>query len=214
MRKRLFAAIVPLLLVGLTPAGFSSDHSILGVVTDINGSVVGSASVTAVPLEESGSAGDLGWVHTDNSGRFRLLLRPGHYVIRAKDEADGYPDPSFLLCSDSSANFPRVSVEGLDVSGVRVVLGTRGGVLEGDLRDALTQQPIPNAKVTIRDAHSPNAFVEVFADKTGHFRFTVPSKPIHLIATAEGHKEAQYEGEPLILSGGQHRSVKIKLRPQ
>jgi hypothetical protein len=47
MRKRLFAAIVPLLLVGLTPAGFSSDHSILGVVTDINGSVVGSASVTA-----------------------------------------------------------------------------------------------------------------------------------------------------------------------
>jgi hypothetical protein len=200
--------------MGLTPAGFSIDHGIHGVVTDINGSVVGSASVAAVPLEEGGSAGDLGWVHTDNSGRFRLLLRPGHYVIRAKDEADGYPDPSFLLCSDSSANFPRVSVEGLDVPGVRVVLGARGGVLGGDVRDALTQQPIPNAKVTIRDAQRPNAFVEVFADKTGYFRFTVPSKPVQVIATAGGHEAARYEGEPLILSGGQHRSVKIKLRPQ
>ena len=70
MRKRLFAAIVPLLLVGLTPAGFSSDHSILGVVTDINGSVVVSASVTAVPLKEGGSAGDLGWVHTAGFASF------------------------------------------------------------------------------------------------------------------------------------------------
>lgn len=97
---------------------------------------------------------------------------------------------------------------------MRVVLGTRGGVLEGDLRDALTQQPIPNAKVTIRDAQSPNAFVEVLADKAGHFRFTVPNKPVHVIATAGGHEATRYEGEPLILSGGQHRSVKIKLRPQ
>jgi len=98
-------AVVPVLLMGLTQAGFSSDHSVLGVVTDVNGSVVGSASVTAVPVEEGGSGGDLGWVHTDNIGRFRLLLRSGRYVIRAKDEADGYPDPSFLLCSDPRANW-------------------------------------------------------------------------------------------------------------
>lgn len=214
MRKRLLLAVLPLLLMGLTVPGFSSDHSILGVVTDVNGSAIGSASVTAVPVEEGGSAGDLRWVHADNSGRFRLLLRPGRYVIRAKDEADGYPDPSFLLCFDPSANFPQVSVEQLDVSGVRVVLGTKGGVLEGDLRDALTQHPIPKAKVTIRDAQNPNAFVEVFADKTGHFRFTVPSRPVHVLATAGGYDAAQYEGEPLLLSGGEHRSVKIELRPQ
>jgi Carboxypeptidase regulatory-like domain len=127
MRKRLLAAVVPLLLMGFTLAGFSSDGSVLGVVTDVNGSVVAGASVTAVPVEEGGNGGDLAWVHTDNGGGFRLLLKPGRYVIRAKDEADGYPDPSFLLCSDPRANFPQVSVEGLDVSDVRVVLGTRGG---------------------------------------------------------------------------------------
>jgi Carboxypeptidase regulatory-like domain len=86
--------------------------------------------------------------------------------------------------------------------------------LEGDLRDASTQQPIPNAKVTSRDAQSPDAFVEVFADKTGHFRFPVPSKPVHVIATARGHEAAQYEEDPLSLSAGEHRSVKIELRPQ
>ena len=216
MEKRLLLAVVLApLLINLTATGFSSDHYVLGIVVDANGSVVGNASVTAVPVDEGGSAGDLGWVHADNNGWFRLVLRPGRYVIRAKDESDGYPDPSFLLCSDPRANFPQISVERSDVSGVRAVVGMKGGVLEGDLRDASTQQGIPKAKVTIRDAQKPYAFVEVFADKTGHFRFTVPSKPIHVVATAAGYETIQYEGGKLLtLSGGEHRSLMVELRPQ
>lgn len=213
MRKAVLLALTLLSPVAiLTATGPPRDYSVLGVVTDANGNVVPSASVSAVPIEGGGSAGDLGWLHTDNNGEFHLVLKPGRYVIRAKDEADGYPDPSFLLCSDPSAKFPQVSVGESDVSGVRVILGMKGGVLEGDLRDSSTQRTIPKAKVTVRDIQNPNAFVEIFADKMGHFRLTVPNKPLEVLAVAAGYKTARYMGsERLILSGGERRNIVIDL---
>jgi carboxypeptidase family protein len=211
----LLAVVLALLLISLTAAGFSSDHSVFGIVTDTKGSVVKSASVTAVPIESGGSAGDLGWVHVDNNGGFRLILKPGRYVIRAKDEADGYPDPNFLLCADPSSSFPQVLVEQSDVSGVRASLGTQGGTMEGEVLDASTQRRIAKARLTIRDAQDHSAFVEFFADETGHFRFTVPSKPVDVTAAAAGYHTTRYHGgEAMALSGGEHRSMVIELRSE
>jgi hypothetical protein len=216
MRKAILLAVaLPFLVMSLTATILSSDYSVIGVVTDAKGSTVRNASVTAIPAEEGMSASGIGWVHTDTNGGFRLVLKPGRYLIRAKDETDGYPDPNFLLCSDPSAKFPQVSVEDSDVLSVRVILGTKGGVLEGDLRDSSTQRPLPKGKVTIRDAQNPNVFVEIFADKMGHFRFTVPNKDLHVLAAAVGYKTTQYvESERLILSGGERRSIAIDLEAQ
>lgn len=214
MRRILWFA-VPLLLAGgslLARPQRDAAHSILGVVTDSNGTAIAGASVAAIPIDERGSAGNFGWVHVDDKGRFHLVLKQGRYIIRAKAEADGYPDPSFLLCSDPSAMFPEVTIEQADVSSVRVVLGMRGGVLAGDLRDEATQQAVPNGKLTIRDARQHDAFVELSANQGGHFQFTVPNKPVQIAATAPGYEMARYgNGQEIALSDGEHRSVTIWL---
>jgi hypothetical protein len=187
-------------------------YTVSGVVTDAGGSALASASVAAIPVEEGASAGDFRWVRVDDQGKFRLALTPGRYVVRAKAEADGYPDPSFLLCADANSRFPEISVDRADVPDVHVLLGTRGGVLAGDLRDEITQQAVPRGKVTIRDARRRDAFVQVSADDRGHFQFTVPSKPIQLTAAAPGYRVTNYEdGAELVLSGGEHRTLTIGL---
>jgi hypothetical protein len=205
----LFVLIVSSWLVALQP---DTSHTVTGVVTDNRGSFVANASVAAFPIEEGGSAGNFGWIHVDGKGSFRLVLRTGRYLVRAKDEADGYADPSFLLCSDPNAGFPEISVEQADIADVRVVLGTKGGILEGDLRDKTTQQPVSKGKVTIRDARQHNVFVEVSSNGAGHFEFTVPNKTIQILVTAPGYRATYYQGgAELVLSGGEHRVVTIEL---
>lgn len=195
-------------------AGQSSMPVVSGVVTNADGSTAMNASVEAmsIPSENSsGSSTQLTWVKTNSEGKFRISLLPGRYQFRAKDETDGYPDPNFLLSADPSAKFPEILVEHADVSGVRVSLGARGGILEGDLRDEATQMFVPKGKVTIRDARNPEALVEVFGDAKGHFQFTVPSKPILISATAPGYTKTSFR-EELTLSAREHRAIIIKLR--
>jgi hypothetical protein len=110
-------------------------------------------------------------------------LKRGRYEIIAKDE-ERYPDPTFLLCRDSTASFPEVTMQDSDLTGIRVVLGAEGGLLEIHIRDEATREDVPGAKAIIRDARNPAAFVEVTSDQTGHLRFTVPDKPIVVSAYA------------------------------
>lgn len=102
------------------------------------------------------------------------MLSPGKYIVRAKSEADGYPDPTFLLATDTGSASPEISVESSNVSGLAVTLGHRGGILEGIMLDKHTRASV-SGKVVIRDAHKAEAFVEVSADSTGRFRFAVPA---------------------------------------
>lgn len=165
--------------------------------------------VAGIVISADGSRVKGACVRTNQEGRFRLTLRPGKYVVRAKDEADGYPDPMFLLSSDPSAKFPEIDVRESDLSDVRVMLGSRGGILEGEIRDDNGGLPIPGAKVTIRDAHNPAAFVEIFSNADGHFQFTVPARPVSVSAMARGYKTSP--AEDVMLSNGDHRVVHISL---
>ncbi len=186
---------------------------VAGVVSDSGGHPLSGASVEAFPIESGGFAGDLNWTRTDDGGSFRLSLRPGRYEIRGKDEPDGYPDPNALLALDPEATFPEVIVDTQEVQGVQVRLGRRGGILEGDLSDEQTGKPVAKAKVTLRDPKRREAFVEVFTDESGHFRFTLPPKPVVISAMAEGYAPAYpVEGRTVTLSEGEHRSVTIKLQ--
>lgn len=217
--RRIICFAVVLLFVraidGAVALQTSINHGVTGKVTDAHGSAIAGASVAAMPIDNRGSAGDFGWMRTDNNGGFRIMLKSGRYMIRAKDEEDGYPDPSFLLSSDPSTKFPEISVEQSDVSGVRVMLGARGGILQGDLHDEVTHQVVPKGKVTIRDARTSGAFVEVLADKEGHFRFTVPNKPIQVFASAAGYTTTYVDnGKELTLSEGERRTVELELKPQ
>jgi hypothetical protein len=190
-----------------------SQTTVAGTVVGPDGAPAPNSSVEAFPIQSDGFAGNLTWIKVDDHGNFRLTLHEGRYEIRAKDESEGYPDPNALLSVDPNALFPEVVVSREDISGVQVRLGLKGGILEGDVRDKVTQSPITNAKVTIRDVKKPEAFVEVFSDKAGHFQFTVPNKALQVLATAPGHVAVSYaDGAELKLSGGERRSIVIELK--
>ena len=214
MRERVWLGVVLLsVLFGPPLRGLQvSTHDVVGVVVDSHGSPVAGASVEAFPIEKTGVGGELSWTPTEKDGGFRLALRSGHYEIRAKAEKQGFPDPNFLLSSDPSAGFPRISVKAGDVSGVRVTLGAKGGTIEGLLHDG-TGQLLSQGKVTIRDARKPEVFVEVAVDKAAHFEFTVPRKPVLISASAPGYSTTYFgEKEELTLSEGEHRSVVLSLK--
>jgi len=207
---RMFAALLIVVVCcapSVVASGQAEEHSVAGVVTGIDGSEAPRACVSARPVGPS--AGNMGCTEADEHGAFTMRLRPGEYIMRAKDEAEGYPDPNFLLSTDPSAKFPRVVIGQSDVSGVRVVLGARGGVLEGRVRDKATGLPIVGAKVTISDARAPAAYVEVFSNKDGAFQFTVPARPVIVSAAATSYEKGR--PEEVALSGGRHVSIEINL---
>jgi hypothetical protein len=190
-------------------------QTVSGVVVSSAGLPVPGAQVDVMALGTSGSVGRPIWAQTDSNGEFHVLVQPGRYQIRAKDEADGYPDPNFLLSYDSGAKFPEIVVADKSIQGLKVGLGARGGTLEGSIYDEVTRMPIGNAKVTIKDARSPSAYVEVFTNNAGRFQFAVPPKPITLSAIAPGYATAYYQNsETLLLSDGEHRSVSLPLVPR
>ena len=195
------------------------EATVSGTVTDSTGSESAHALVQAMLRTKSESGGIVGdhpnpWIEADDHGRFRINLPPGRYKFLAKNEIDGYPDPIFLLNSDEKATFPEVTVSQKHLSGVRVTLGRRGGVLEGELIDQRSREPIPRCKIMIRDARNPDAYVEVFADQAGRFRFAIPSKPVLISATAPGYKTTKIAKSELMLSGGEHRSIGLRLEAE
>ena len=195
------------------------EATVSGTVTDSTGSESAHALVQAMLRTKSESGGIVGdhpnpWIEADDHGRFRINLPPGRYKFLAKNEIDGYPDPIFLLNSDETATFPEVPVSQKHLSGVRVTLGRRGGVLEGELIDQRSREPIPRCKIMIRDARNPDAYVEVFADQAGRFRFAIPSKPVLISATAPGYKTTKIAKSELMLSGGEHRSIGLRLEAE
>ena len=186
--------------------------TVTGVVSDPSGAPLPNSSVEAVPIDNYGFVGNLTWTQTDDHGNFRLNLREGRYEIRGKKETDGYPDPNSLLSVDSKASFPEVVVSKRDIEGVQVRLGLKGGVLEGTVRDRTSHDFVQKAKITIRDAKRPQAYIELFTDKTGRFRFTVPCKPLIVSAVAERHQETHLDGgSEWIPSSGEHRTVIFEL---
>lgn len=203
-----------------TPIPISADrrdgkYTISGSVIDSDGMPVASARVTVMPISSPGTAGELISTDVDHNARFRIALAPGRYVIRAKDEGHGYPDQNFLFSADPNARFPEIFVQDSDISGIKVILGSKGGIIEGFLRDKVTFRPISNGKVILRDAAKLDVFVEVTADKNGHFKFAVPNKPILISASAPNYSSANFQnGGQLTLSGGEQRNITIDLQPK
>ncbi len=210
---QVFALFAIAALIG--PCTAWAQATVTGVVLDQSGTAVPNSRVEAFPVQGGGFVGNIAWAQVDDHGNFRMVLREGDYEIRAKDESGDYPDPNALLSVDPKAVFPRITISKQDISGVRVKLGSKGGILEGDLRDKVTHRPIPKAKITISDASRPKAFVEVFTDANGHFQFTVPSRALLVSVSARGYKISSFEsGRPLTLSAGERRAVFLEIDPQ
>lgn len=210
--SRASTILMTALAAAMLSAAASAQVIVSGTVVDPAGVPLPGASVQAVPVTSGGFAGSLTWVSADGNGYFQLTVEPGKYEIRGKAEAEGYPDSDLLLAEDPDAFFPTITVDQDEISGLLVRLGPQGGILEGDIKNANTGDPVPSAKVRVVDPARPGAFVEVFADKAGHFSWTVPPKTVAVSATAPGYKAGN--GPDVLLSGGQHQQIVIELEPE
>jgi hypothetical protein len=209
-----------LILAGFFLSGASvfaaAKTKVSGTVRDGSGNALKHAFVEAIPANENSRGGTIGdfpnpWVAADSSGAFSFNLVPGRYRFRGKDEADGFPDP-FLLSFDPKARFPEIVVGGKEISEVKILLGTQGGILAGEVQDARTRRPLAGAKIRIQDAGKSGVYVEVFTDRAGRFQYAVPSKLVLVSAAATGYKPAAFEsGAEIILSRGERHEVHLEL---
>jgi 5-hydroxyisourate hydrolase-like protein (transthyretin family) len=201
------------------PSHLSSATEVGGTIQDALGRPLPHAYVTVIRhgkgTRESVSDLHNRWAAANDKGEFQLNLSPGQYKIRAKAEADGYPDPTFWLNTDPLVKFPTISVGESSIRGLQVTLLTRDGILDCSVVDKLSGNPLAGAKVRLLDPKNSYAFVEVFTDQNGHFQFTVVSKPIVVSAAASGHKQMTFRsGEHVIISPGEHRLIEFELDPE
>lgn len=194
-----------------TAVSMFSQVNVTGTVFGENQERLAGASVEAFPIRNTGFAGNLHWVKADQNGDFLLSLSPGQYEIRGKNETGGYPDPNSLFAVSPKAVFPLVTVEREPLRGVQVRLGPRGGVLEGNIRDADTAKPISEAKVLIRAVGNPERFVDLSATESGRFEYAIPPKAVIVCASGNGYRSSC--GTEINLSGGEHRSIVVQLEP-
>jgi Carboxypeptidase regulatory-like domain len=215
MTGLVFHAIYLFCLVGAPGEAFA--ETVSGTVRDAAGHFVAHAYVEAIPVITKQSGGTVGnlpnpWVAADANGKFILNLARGRYRIRAKDEADGYPDPSFWINLDRSAKFPEIMVSDKGITDIKVVLSRQGGMIRGQLRDAETRKPIAGAKIRIQDARNADAYIEIFTDSSGHFQYTVPGNPLLFSAASQGYKATAFEnGGAVTLLPGEHREFQIEM---
>ena len=198
------------------PGLMGSSSTVMGRVVTADGSAVPRASVEAVRLpdeDEQLSITQSHWTPVDQDGKFQLTLSPGRYEIRAKAESDGYPDPNFMLSIDPLSDFPVVTANGGNLLNITVKLGTQGGILDGELIDQSTHQPVEKGKVTIADAKNPKIFVEAFTNKLGQYEFAVPNKALRISGSAPGYQSTHFEGN-VTLVGGEHRYIRLELPPE
>lgn len=205
-------------VLGTTSSVAAAATSVKGTVRDAEGNLLTHAYVEARPVTSKNAIGTVvgntpnPWIAADSSGHFELSLPAGRYRIRAKDEIDGYPDPSFWLNMDRERKFPEIIVGDQTIEDVEVILGSRGAILSGEVQDAQTHKLLADAKIRIQDAKNSDAYVEIFTDRNGHFRYTVPSKPILISAAALGYTSTAFEGgAEVTLSPGEHRELELQL---
>jgi len=208
--------MLPACLVALLVQGMQMQtrtYKVSGVVLSDAGVAEPGARVNPVLVSPEGSVGSTEWVPVNDRAEFEVYLKPGRYLIRAKNEAHGYPDPSFLLTKDDKAKFPMVAVRDSDIGGIRVQMGPPGALLSGRVLDETTGNPIPAATVTIRDARNPSAYVELTANSEGRFAFAVPSKPLVLHAAAHGYAGVDYErGSEFQPSAGETKEITLPMK--
>ena len=91
-------------------------------------------------------------------------------------------------------------------------MGRKGAVLVGRVLDKASQEAVHQAKITIRDAKRPEAYVELFTDKRGLFRFTAPSKPLIVFVTSDQYRAIYLDNSgEWTPSSGERRTVTFEL---
>ena len=136
-------------------------QALTGVVTDMTGGVIAGARIDAARLDGHAKAGGaIAVAFSDHDGRYKLAVKGGAVVVAASHPEYAaqtrYVD---LGSGGATADFALVP----------------GGAIEGVVRDAKTNQPVPGAAVYAAGDAPPVELADaneraVVADATGKFR--------------------------------------------
>jgi len=159
---------------------------------------------------------------SDREGRFSITISSlGTYTIYGSKEEDGYPlTISGFHQQVRPDQVPKITVsEPTTVTDVVLQLGEKAAILDGDLQDANTNQPIKAATIILRRADNPDALYRTSSDAAhpGHFRVVVPSStPFTVEIDSKGYKpwkfRSQAQEERVTLNKGESKHLTVKLR--
>ncbi|NVB80315.1 MAG: sigma-70 family RNA polymerase sigma factor, partial [Kofleriaceae bacterium] len=157
-------------------------QTLTGTVTDMTGGVIAGARIDAARLQLNAKAGGaIAVAFSDHAGRYKLAVGGGAILVAASHPEyaaqSRYVD---LGSSGATANFALVP----------------GGVIEGIVRDAQTNQPVAGAAVSasggppVVELADVNGGV-VKADGAGKFRFTGLRPGAYMLFAREGARSSR-----------------------
>jgi hypothetical protein len=197
--------------------------SILGRVLDADGKPVSGAIVSAEPADRIML--HLPSSFTNKNGEFALQgLMPGQYTLHTRKEEDGYPRTEFNFYDEHDTRDQIVAVyEGRTTQNVTIKLGPKAAVLTGHVVDAITNQPLKEADITVRRVDQPDRFLStgLFDHGTrGDFKILVPSLPFTLKISQDGYRDWYFklpnertQGSPFLLAPNSTKKLLIRLQP-
>lgn len=161
---------------------------------------------------------------TNKEGDFRIDVRePGTYLVYGSKERDGYPLTLSGFHREGDAHNPTVTVaQGETVRGVVVKFGPKAAKIEGIIADAVTNQPVSKATITLRRLDNPEVYYIIGAAETkekGRFKVLVPSVPFTIEVSSPGYETWTYgknnlndRSDPLTVSRGEVKKLRVALR--
>jgi hypothetical protein len=238
MRNVIMIVAVLLLLVGsgvsyktrslqyvypkLASAGQENAKSYFGIegrVINADGDLIAGAKVFA-ESDNGGLSHILSGV-SDKEGNFKIILNEqGNYTVFGSKEEDGYPlTVSGFHQQVSLDQIPKLSItERKTVTNIVLQLGKKAAIIEGTIKDALTNQAIRRATITLRRADNPDLFYRTSTDgmHPGKFKIVVPTVAFRFETESPGYEAWTYGNNGLQgsirLARGETRRLEVALR--
>jgi hypothetical protein len=195
--------------------------AISGRVLDAHGEPVSGALISAEPSDSIML--HLPSSFTNKNGEFVIRgVTPGQYTLHTRKEDAGYPRSEFNFYDKHDTIDPSVVVYGdRATENVTITLGPKAAVLTGRVVDAISNQPLKMADITVRRVDQPERFIStgLFEHRVkGGFRILVPSLPITLKVSQDGYQDWYYKGNgtqpsALLLAADSTKELLIRLQP-
>jgi hypothetical protein len=182
--------------VGLTYTAdirLSRGAIIHGRLTDAgSGAPVAGAQVWA---RAPGGGPGYGWPRTDEQGRYALSVPVGVWRLAARDLTDLYPRTPY-------PGNPITATVGAVITASWTL--TRGGLITGQITDAASGAPLPNALVWARMVDGPVRDADYVLDPDGRYALVVPAGDYRLRAAdpREGYPSLAFPGNPVHVTPG------------
>ena len=161
---------------------------------------------------------------SNDDGAFRLeVLEAGTYSVFGSKEEAGYPLTISGFHRQEGVHVPKVSIKpGQTISGVFVQLGSKAGMIEGEITDATDHKPVSRVTITLRRGDNPQIYYMIGAmerKENGKFKVLVPAIPFTIEVSSLEYETWTYsknglhgKSDQLRVNREQIKSLKIALR--